>query len=54
VRCAQAVGMTLHKLIVITPDHGSQGSAIDEASPQALAVPHYQLGLFIFIKTTLS
>lgn len=52
VRCAEAVGMRLHKLIVITPTQGAQDSAIDEASMKALALPRYQLGLFIFIKTT--
>jgi len=52
VRCARAAGMTLQKLIVITPDHGSQDSAIDEASLEALALQHYQLGLFIFTKTS--
>lgn len=52
VHCAAAAGMTLQKLIVITADNGAMDSPIDEASLKALALPHYQLGLFIFTKTT--
>jgi hypothetical protein len=52
VRCAEAARMTLQKLILITPDQGAQNSAIDAATLAALALPHYQLGLFIFIKDT--
>lgn len=52
VRCAGDAGMTLQKLIVITPAHGAQDSAIDDATLAALALPSYQLGLFIFTKTT--
>jgi len=52
VRCAEAARMTLQKLIVITPDQGAQNSAIDAATLADLALPHYQLGLFIFIKVT--
>ena len=52
VRCAEAASMTLQKLIMITPDQGAQNSAIDAATLAALALPHYQLGLFIFIKAT--
>ena len=54
VRCAEAAGLTLQKLIVITPDQGALDSAVDEASLVALALPRYRLGLFIFIKTTKS
>lgn len=51
VRCAEVSGMTLQELIVITPDEGAQDSAVDETSLIALALSHYQLGLFIFVKT---
>ena len=51
VRCAEAAGMTLQKLIVITPDNGPQEAAIDTATLADLALPRYQLGLFIFTKT---
>lgn len=52
VRCAEAAGMTLQKLIVITAANGPQEAAIDAAALADLALPHYQLGLFIFTKTT--
>jgi hypothetical protein len=52
VRCAEAAGMALQKLTVITPAQGAQDSAIDDATLAALALPRYQLGLFIFTKTT--
>jgi hypothetical protein len=51
VRCAEAADMTLQKLIVITPDIGPREAAIDAVSLANLALPHYQLGLFIFTKT---
>jgi hypothetical protein len=50
VRCAEAAGMTLQKLIVITPVNGPQEAAIDAAALADLALPRYQLGLFIFTK----
>lgn len=51
VRCAEAAGMTLQKLIVITPTVGPQEAAIDVVALANLALPRYQLGLFIFTKT---
>ena len=51
VRCAEAAGMVLQKLIIITPTIGPQEAAIDAAALADLALPHYQLGLFIFRKT---
>jgi hypothetical protein len=50
VSCAEASGLTLKKLIVITAASGPQASSIDAESLAALALPHYQLGLFIFTK----
>ena len=50
-RCAEAAGMSLQKLIVITAANGPQEVAIDTATLADLALPHYQLGLFIFTKT---
>ena len=52
VRCAEAAGMTLQKLIVITPANGPQESPIDSAALAELALQRYQLGLFIFKKQT--
>jgi hypothetical protein len=52
VRCAEAAGMTLQKLFVITAANEPQEAAIDTATLADLALPHYQLGLFIFTKTT--
>lgn len=52
VRCAVAAGMTLQKLIVITAAKGVHDSAIDSETLAALALPRYQLGLFIFTKNT--
>lgn len=51
VRCAKAAGMMLQKLIVITPANEPQEAAIDTATLADLALPRYQLGLFIFTKT---
>lgn len=51
VRCAEAAGMTLQKLIVITPANGPQESAFDAVAFEELALLRYQLGLFIFTKT---
>jgi hypothetical protein len=48
VRCAEAAGMMLRKLIVITPVNGPQETAIDAAALADLALHRYQLGLFIF------
>lgn len=50
-RCGEAVGMTLQKLIVITPANGARESSFDAAALANLALQHYQLGLFIFTKT---
>ena len=50
IHCAEAGGMTLQKLIVITPTNGPQESAIDFSSLAKLALQRYQLGLFIFRK----
>lgn len=52
VSCAEEAGMTLKKLILITPDQGAQNSDIDDEAMVALALLTYQLGLFIFTKTT--
>jgi len=49
--CAEAAGMTLQKLIVITPANGPQESAVDSVALAELALQRYQLGLFIFSKT---
>jgi len=49
-RCAEAAGMTLQKLIIITPANGPQESAFDAAALAELALPLYQLGLFFFTK----
>lgn len=51
VHFAVAAGMTLQKIIVITPERGPQEVAIDAVALAALALPHYQLGLFFFRKT---
>ena len=50
VNCAEAEGMLLQKLIIITPDNGPQESATDAEALADLALLHYQLGLFTFIK----
>lgn len=50
VSCAEAAGMKLQKLIVITPANGPQASPIDDAALADLALQRYQLGLFIFTK----
>lgn len=52
IRCAEAAGMLLKKLIVITPDHGHQESAFDDLTLANLSLQHYQLGLFIFTRET--
>lgn len=51
VRCGESVGMSLQKLIVITPANGPQESAFDIVALSDLALQRYQLGLFIFTKT---
>ncbi len=43
--------MTLRKLIVVTAANGPQEAAINIATLAVLALPLYQLGLFIFTKT---
>lgn len=50
VRCAEAGGMMLQKLIIITPANSPQESAFDAAALADLALQRYQLGLFIFTK----
>ena len=50
VQCCADAGMTLQKLIVITPANGPQESAIDAKALAHLALERYQLGLFIFTK----
>ena len=50
-RCANEAGMTLQKLIVITPDNGGQETLFDSTALAELALQRYQLGLFIFKKT---
>lgn len=47
---AEAQGLELKQLSVITGTKGAQASGIDAESLAALALPHYQLGLFIFTK----
>lgn len=51
VRCAEVAGMTLQKLIVITPAIGPREVAIDAVALANLALLRYQLGLFTFTKT---
>lgn len=51
VRCAEAGGMTLKKLTVITPGHGPHEKAITEEVFAELAQQRYHLGVFIFTKT---
>ena len=51
VRCVETGGMTLQKLIVITPANVPQESAIDNEALADLTLQRYQLGLFIFTKT---
>ena len=51
VRSAAAGGMTLQKLVVITPANGPQESAINDTALAELTLPRYRLGLFIFTKT---
>lgn len=51
VRCGEAVGMNLRRLIVITPADGAQESAFDAAALAGLAFQRYKLGLFCFIRT---
>ncbi|WP_374521557.1 DUF268 domain-containing protein [Hydrogenophaga sp.] len=50
VRCAEAQGLVLKQLTVITAANGAQQSEVDAESLAALALPNYQLGLFIFLK----
>ena len=49
ITCAESLGLTLEKLIVITAANGPQESGFDAGSLAALAL-HDQLGLFIFTK----
>lgn len=51
VRSAEASGMTLKNLTVITPANGPQEAVINDAVLTNLALQRYQLGLFIFTKT---
>lgn len=51
VSCGESAGMTLQKLIVITPANDPQESSLDAEALADLASQHYQLGLFIFTKT---
>lgn len=48
IRCAEAAGMRLQKLIVITSTSGPQESNIDALTLADLAKHRYQLGLFTF------
>ncbi|NTU53780.1 MAG: DUF268 domain-containing protein [Chlorobiaceae bacterium] len=48
--CAEAAGMTLQKLTVISQEYGQQESAFDDSALADLALRPYQLGLFIFTK----
>lgn len=50
ISCAEAGGMVLQKLIIMTPENGPLDSAIDTDALANLALQRYQLGLFIFIK----
>lgn len=52
VHCAKAANMMLQRLIIITPENGPEEKGIDDASLDELSLERYQLGLFIFIKTT--
>lgn len=47
---AEAQGLSLKKLTLITATNGAQESGIDAASLASLASTHYQLGLFVFTK----
>ena len=51
VRCAEAAGMTIQKLIVINPAIGPREAGIDAEALKDLALQRYQLGLFTFTKT---
>lgn len=51
VRCGEVAGMTLQKLIVITPANGPQELPFDVVALADLALQRYQLGLFILTKT---
>ncbi len=51
VQCAEAAGMKLKKLIVITSANGPQESPLDSAALAELALQRYQLGMFTFTKT---
>ena len=52
VPCAEGAGLILQKLIVITTANGPQEASTDAAALADLATQRYQLGLFIFKKTT--
>jgi hypothetical protein len=52
VKCAATSGLKLTKLTVITPAHGPQEMAFDNATLSNLATQQYQLGLFTFIRIT--
>lgn len=49
-RCCEAAGLSLQKLVVISAANGPLESAIDDESLANLALENYQLGLFIFVK----
>ncbi len=51
-RLCESEGMVLRTLIVITPANGPQTTTIDAATLADLASQPYQLGLFIFTKTS--
>jgi SAM-dependent methyltransferase len=50
IRCAHAGGLLLQKLFVIIPEQGAQETTFDDFALTNLALQHYQLGLFVFIK----
>jgi len=50
VQCCKTSGLTLRKLIVITPANGPVDSNINVKALADLALKRYQLGLFVFTK----
>jgi hypothetical protein len=50
VNCAEAAGMTLQKLTIITSGNGPRESSIDSKTLAEFALSRYQLGLFVFTK----
>ena len=53
IHCAEAAGLELIKLTVITSVNGPQETAFDYNTLIGLGLQHYQLGLFIFNKPRL-